>query len=167
MTIKNFLSASIFSFVLTGCTVNAKLIGEINMISNRNIDHNTEYQLLSRYQGANRNQMMSSRCVNIQDAINQTVKEVPGGEYLMNAKIYLVNNMYYVVEGDVWGIPVTGVTFSGYYKIGDMVSWKAGLNIFKEGKIVAIGNNHKYYVIEDEKGLKYNVKRENILQTQE
>ena len=167
MYIKKFLFVLILPCTFIGCEVNAKLIGEINMISTRNIEQKNEYQLLKRYAGASKQEMLNSRCKNIQDAINQTVKDVPGGEYLMNAKIYLVNNMYYIVEGDVYGIPVTGNIVSEYYKIGDEVSWKAGYNYFKSGKIVAIGNNHTYYLIEDEKGKKYSVKRENILQSKD
>ncbi|MBI3503060.1 MAG: hypothetical protein HY063_14835 [Bacteroidetes bacterium] len=49
----------------------------------------------------------------IQQAVDAVVKKVDGGEYLMNAKIWLIirsgggfvpDRYYYAVEGDVWGL---------------------------------------------------------------
>ena len=46
----------------------------------------------------------------LQEAVDQCVAQVPGGEYLMNAAVYVKDNGRKVrVRGDVWGVgqPVT------------------------------------------------------------
>lgn len=132
------LNVSCFSiFLITSCT-SYKEIGKINMISTRNIDSSTDYKLLTTYSGGSEKDLRKSKAKNIQQAIDETVRRTVGGEYLMNAKIYLVDQQYYAVEGDVWGkgnqkleIAVNG------FKVGDKVTWKkAGL--YKTGEIIAL-----------------------------
>ena len=92
-------------FIMLGGCATSKQIGQLNMISTRNIDSNVEYKLLKRYVGAENKE--SSRATTLQEAIDQTVMEVPGGEYLMNARVFLISldesNYYFAVSGDVWG----------------------------------------------------------------
>lgn len=108
------------------------------MISTRNIDSHVEYKLLTTYSGGSEKDLKKSKAKTIQQAIDETVRRTVGGEYLMNAKIYLVDNLYYAVEGDVWGkegkdkeIAVNG------FKIGDKVTWKKS-GSYKTGKIIAL-----------------------------
>lgn len=158
-----FLCAAMAVFFMAGCSVESQLVGEVNMISTRNYDQSAQYQRLTTYSGASKGQMRKSRSQSIGDAVNQTVKEVPGGEYIMNAKIYAVRNtkakkgdplFYYVVEGDVWGIPMAGVNYQdgGYqgFSLGDIVGWNFGGRM-KKGKIIALKDSEKC-VVEDEKG---------------
>jgi len=102
---------------LGGCGVEKKLIGDINMISERNIDSRTNYIELKRYAGASKREMRNAKSKNLQDAVDVLVKSVPGGEFIKNAKIFLVNNMYYAIQGDVWGVEAS---FAGFKK-GDRV----------------------------------------------
>ena len=58
--------------------------------------------------------MLKIYSTTIEQAVDDVVKKVEGGEYLMNAKIkmcvvggsiYSPPSYFYAVEGDVWGIP--------------------------------------------------------------
>ena len=105
--------------------ISVKQIGEVNMISHRNIDASQKYQLLTTYSGGSQKELRKADAKTIENAIDNTVKKVAGGEYLMNAKIYLVTHFkaaYIAVEGDVWGI-ASNISFRGY-KVGDKVMWK-------------------------------------------
>lgn len=144
------------AIALTSCT-RYKQIGKVNMISNRNIDNSLKYQVLTTYSGGNKHEIKKSRAVTIEDAIDQTVKKVPGGEYLMNAKIYLVNTKYLAVEGDVWGNSAQ-ISHRGF-KVGDKVTWKNKKNIVEKikgekdyftGTINALKNDKACLVKEDE-----------------
>ena len=94
----------LFAVLVTACT-SVKQIGKINMISTRNVDPNLKYEVISTYSGGSKRELKKSKSTSIEDAIDQTVKKVPGGEFLMNCKIYLINSKYIAVEGDVWGNP--------------------------------------------------------------
>lgn len=89
-------------FATTSCGY--RRIGDLNMISNRNIDSSQKYELLQR--------SARSKCrIKKRDALEITIDRVVedyNGEYLMNAKIYLKRNgRKIMVEGDVWGIKET------------------------------------------------------------
>ena len=101
-------------------------IGKVNMISNRNVNPGATYQSISTYSGGSERELKKTRAKSIEDAVDQTVKKVPGGEFLTNAKLYLVyksGEKYFAVEGDVWGNQ-ENQSFRGF-KIGDKVTWKS------------------------------------------
>lgn len=137
----------LFAVLLTACT-SVKQIGKVNMISTRNVDPNLKYQVITTYSGGSKRELKKSKSTSIEDAIDQTVKKVPGGEFLMNCKIYLVNSKYIAVEGDVWGNP-TQQTHRGF-KVGDKVTWKKKDIIngtkFLTGTISALKNDKTCYV---------------------
>jgi len=93
------------------------------MISNRNIDPSLNYKVLTTYSGGSKKELNRTTSKSVEDAIEQTVKKVAGGEFLMNAKICIVQGGYFAVEGDVWG-SLTQPSFRGF-KIGDKVTWKS------------------------------------------
>ncbi len=131
------ISQIIFVFILllsSACSV--KQVGKINMISNRNIDASMKYQLISTYSGGSKKEIRKSKSITIEDAIDKTVRAIPGGEYLMNAKIYLVKGHFFAVEGDVWGIS-TSQSYRGF-KVGDKVTWK------NKTLAAKVGNEKKY-----------------------
>ena len=70
---------------------NPKLIGQVNMISTRNVDMSRKYEPLSTYAGGSQEELKAARADKIEDAVNVTVQKIPGGEFIMNAKIYMVN----------------------------------------------------------------------------
>ncbi len=97
-----FAAMVIAAITLTSC-LSAKQIGKLNMVSNRNIDSKMEYVSLKNYTGGSRKELRRYKSESLEGAIDQVVKAVPGGEFLKNVKIYVVNKKYYAVEGDVWG----------------------------------------------------------------
>lgn len=132
----------------TSCT-SFREIGEINMISNRNIERNLDYKLLTTYSGGSQHELKKSKAPSIQEAVDKTVKKIPGGEFLMNAKVYIVNDKYFAVEGDVWGLTsdVNQITYRGF-KLGDRVTWKK-FGKFLHGKINALKDD-KTCLVEEE-----------------
>ena len=141
---KNF-TFLLFVILLTSC-MQVKQIGKVNMISNRNVDPNLKYSLITTYSGGSDRELKKSRAKTIEDALDATVRKVPGGEFLMNAKIYLVNGQFMAVEGDVWG-SATHQSYKGF-KVGDRVTWKK-LGKFYNGTITALKDD-KTCLIEDD-----------------
>lgn len=103
-----------FMLTLTSC-VNFKEAGRLNMVSVRNIDTDRNYQLLKKNVEYTKKELRKTKTTTIESAIDDVVKKVEGGEYLMNARIRvcvfsgsLFNGyqptIFYAVEGDVWGI---------------------------------------------------------------
>jgi len=116
---KQIFLAFILLIVASSCSPKVKQIGQVNMVSYRNIDSKLEYSALANYSGGSEREFKKSRAKTIEKAIEETTKKIPGGEYLMNVKFYLVNNKYFAVEGDVWGVK-TNITYRGF-KVGDKV----------------------------------------------
>ena len=131
---KKYIIILLAIFLAEGCkSVNE--IGKINMISTRNVDPNLNYKVITTYSGSNKKELRKSKATTIDEAIDKPVKNVPGGEFLMNVKIYQIDKKYYAAQGDVWGT-LTQEGFKGF-KIGDKVTW-AKKSIIK-GKIYITG----------------------------
>ena len=107
-------------FIFTSC-VSTRQIGNLNLVSTRNIDSSEDYSLLRNYMGASKKEIKTTKAQTMEDAIDQVVRSTPGGEYLKNVKVYLVKNRYLAVEGDVWGIS-SNINFRGF-KVGNKVKW--------------------------------------------
>lgn len=149
----NIKVAVLFSILFCSCGPSIKVtqIGKLNMVSERNIDTKTEYSLLRSYMGGSEKEIRSSTSKTIEEATNETVKNTPGGEFLKNVKLYLIakgSELFYAVEGDVWGISGTE-NFRGF-KVGDRVQWKEGKGNHK-GKITGLKNSKECMVKEDGK----------------
>lgn len=105
----------------TGCT-SVKLIGSVNMISTRNVSPESKYQRLTTYSGGGDSTLKKSRAKSVEEAVNDTVRKVPGGEFLMNVKLFALDDgEYYAVQGDVWGSG--DQSFKGF-RVGDRVTFK-------------------------------------------
>lgn len=160
------VSVALSAFFFTGCRT-VKQIGQVNMISERNIDSKFDYQRITTYSGGSKRQLKKARAENIQEAVAQTVKQVPGGEFLMNVKIYMIRrsfnkSRYFAVEGDVWGHPIEGGDYQGY-KLGDRIMFvKAGIKCY--GKVVAIKNSEKC-IVEDDYGHKFTVRYDKLMRS--
>lgn len=137
----------LLAFLVTsmGC-VTVQQIGKLNMISTRNVEPTIDYNLISSYAGGSKRELRRSRAVNIEEAVGDTVKKVPGGEFLANARIFVVNGKYYAVEGDVWG-RTGNLSFRGF-SVGDHVSFKTPFGI-KSGKITALRDDKVCFVKAD------------------
>ncbi len=137
---KRLLGVAIISLILISCqSIKVVQIGQLNMISNRNIDHSQNYHLIQTYVGASNEERKKSRAETIQQAIDETVQNVQGGEYIMNARIYMVmvssEHQYYSVEGDVWGIALESI--SNGFKAQDTVTWQISGNWYT-GVIISL-----------------------------
>lgn len=117
-------------------------VGNLNMVSSRNIDNDMNYVLIKSYMGGSKKEDRSSKhddIKTIEDAINKVVKATPGGEFLRNVKVYLINKKYVSVEGDVWGTEGVKENYRGF-TTNDHVIYKTVLGIQK-GKISALKND--------------------------
>ena len=145
--IKHILFFGFIIFIVTGCG-SYERIGDLTMISNRNVDSDKEYVLIKRdvesKAKAKNNDPLEIAIYNITESYK--------GEYLKNVKIYLKSNGKKLkVKGDVWGLKSTrvnvksSVTKDVKFEIGDSVTFNNSGSI-KEGKIIGI--NQKGAIIE-------------------
>lgn len=145
---RKILLITVSSLFLTGC-FSTKEIGKINMISNRNIDSKTEYIVIKNYVGGTKKELKKMKAETIEQAVDNVVRNVPGGEFLKNVKIYIVKGKYYAVEGDVWGYP-TNANYKGF-KVGDSVQWKDNFKEHK-GVITDLKNETECTIREENSG---------------
>jgi hypothetical protein len=106
---KTNLIIAIALLATTACT-SIKTVGSLNIVSTRNVETSTKYVVIQKYAELTKKEKKRSRANTIQEAVDAVVKKVDGGEYLMNARIYLIKHdhffslsYYYAVDGDVWG----------------------------------------------------------------
>ena len=91
------------------------------MISVRNIDNSENYVLLKTGTSDSKRAAQKNKGRNIDEAIQNAVANVPGGEFLRNAKLYQAGSKFMIV-GDVWGIE-KNANVEGF-QIGDIVVLK-------------------------------------------
>lgn len=128
-----------------GC-MSVRQVGKVNMISTRNVDPTVHYELVSSYAGGTERELRRSRAENVEQAIDDTVKKVPGGEFVVNARLYIVNERYFAVEGDVWGRKGNHA-FRGF-TVGDRVSFKTAFGI-RSGEVAALKDDKTCFVLVD------------------
>lgn len=124
ISVKKITAATIIAVSMTGC-FSTKRIGDLTMISTRNVDTKSDYVLLRNYMGGTKKELKRSKAKDLKDAVNNVVKQTPGGEFLKNVKVYIVNGKYFAVEGDVWGLQ-SGQNMRGY-SIGSKVQYPCGV----------------------------------------
>ena len=122
-------------------------IGDLTMISNRNVDSDKEYVVLQR-NGQGIAKMKKDDALEL--AIDNATEKY-NGEYLMNVKVYVKGNGKKIkVEGDVYGFKSeatqttvdveSSVTKKIEFETGDTVSFKQTGKLV-EGTIVGINAN--------------------------
>lgn len=134
-------------FLLSSCET-AKLVGDLNMVSTRNVDTATEYKILSQY--------TKGKGSTIEESIYAAVKAIPGGEFMKNVQVFTIGSKFQV-EGDVWG--------TGEYK-SVRLFLKPGMKVRASPKYsnsvfgTVISTDVKYVYIEylDSKGVTKNTK---------
>lgn len=161
---KKVVYLSSISFLLSGC-FGIKQVGDLNMISNRNVNLNQEYELVKTYAGSEskrelKKEFKKTKSETVQAALDHTVKNTAGGEFLTNAKIYILNGTYFVVHGDVWGKKGVEKQFKGW-KVGDRVQWKELMGV-KKGVVVDLKDAKEASVKEDDSGKVKNIKYEKL-----
>jgi hypothetical protein len=150
------LSVALLSSILSlsSCFTVVEL-GKLNMISNRNVESKADYVMLKNYAGGDANEikkaLKKTKATTLDQAVDETVRNVAGGEFLKNVKVYGVKKkekMYLFVEGDVWGF-AENVSYRGF-KVGDMVQWKDISGVHK-GRITGLTDSEKCMVKEEGK----------------
>ena len=153
---RNILSVTLLGLTLslTSCFTVVEL-GKLNMISNRNVESKADYVMLKNYAGGDINEikkaLKKTKATTLDQAVDETVRNVAGGEFLKNVKVYGLKKkekLYLFVEGDVWGF-AENVSYRGF-KIGDKVQWKDITGTHK-GKITGLTDSEKCMVKEDGK----------------
>lgn len=141
-----------------------ELVGSFNLVSTRNIETGKDYVLLSSYAGGTDAEMKKSKALTADDAINNVVKSVAGGVYMMNVKIYLVGyGKYYAAQGDVYGI-AGQVSDQHGWKVGDHVQYSTPVTLMKsKGVIIDLNNNNECTVKDDASGKVYVVKFDKLV----
>jgi len=146
--------------VLSSCSsVKVKLIGKVSMIATRNVESKVEYGVISSYAGSGKKELKRNKGETIEQAIDNLVRTVPGGEFLKNVKIYKVGEIYYAVEGDVCG-SLKDISFHGWHK-GDTVQWKANFKN-KKGRIINLKDDKTCTVKEIESEKNYDILYEDL-----
>lgn len=135
-----YLGAIALSLTLSSCGT-WKRIGDLNMISNRNIETSKEYVLVERNASAKARMNKSDA---LETAIDEITEEF-NGEYLMNAKIYIRGSIV-KVEGDVYALKKTSnntnnLNNTSNFNVGETVEIKIKNKKIK-GKIIEIKNDH-------------------------
>ena len=119
-------------------------IGSLTMISTRNIESKIEYKLVAKnVEGVTKMKHDDQ----LQNAVDEAVKQYPEGEFLKNTVVFIKNNGRKIkVVGDVWGIPsvekniTQKVTANINYEVGDKVAFKNSHGKIIEGNIIGINN---------------------------
>lgn len=141
---KNVFYVGVILLFMTSCAY--QRIGDLTMISNRNVDSGKNYVLI-QLNAVGKAKMKKDDALEL--AIDATTEKYKG-EYLMNVKIFVKNNGKKIkVEGDVWGLKSTqstqinvesSVSKKVEFKNGDTVTFQ-NLGKLTEGKIIGINKN--------------------------
>ncbi len=163
---KTLFFMSLSALFLTGC-FGIKQVGSLNVISSRNINlTDGKYELLKTYAGSSskkelKKEFKKIKAENVQEALDYTVKNTAGGEFLANAKIYLLNGTYFIVQGDVWGRKTADADYKGF-KVGDRVQYTRAM-IKRTGEITDLKNSDEATIKEDESDSYHTVKFDKLL----
>lgn len=161
-----FLPAILFFCILSlsSCSIWEQL-GSATIISNKTIDLNKKYCLLKAFAGSAKNELKknASPVNNIDEAINNLLKDVPGGLFLMNARI--VYGVYGVsITGDVYGLCDNSSDdnlLTSQFKIGDYILWENNGSYLK-GSIESQKDDDEF-IIRTEDGNFHKVKSNTLL----
>lgn len=146
MNTKKLLIAGIALATLTACGSYVR-IGDLNGISNRNLDDSEEYVLIERE--------VEATAKSSSDALEQAVDNLTKlhqGEFLRNAKIYVKSNGKKIkVTADVWGIQNANVNITTIANVKVELNVGDKVIFYKKGKIVdgkIIGLNADSVIVE-------------------
>ncbi len=138
-------------FLLSSC-VQVRQIGYLPQLNRAFTMDSTDLILLAKFTGVDKKEMQKSRAETIEEALEITLRKVPGGEFLRNVRIHisrpwgLSQKTYFSVSGDVWG-KKDGVDYRRF-KIGDEVGWRTLFGI-REGEIAGYVDEKRVMVETD------------------
>ena len=161
LRIANFIALLSIVLLFSNCkTVKVIQQGTLNMVSARNVDSKMDYVLVKSYMGISEKDLkkeskkkFKEKSNTMEEALNQTVKNTPGGEFLKNVKLYQVvvtkgkkTRQSWAFEGDVWGTQQQ--SYRGF-SIGDLVQWKDFKKVTHKGKITGLKDSSECMVKEN------------------
>jgi hypothetical protein len=86
--IKKITFLLVLTALFSSCSTVYEL-GDLTMVSSRNIETKMDYVLIKNYSGGSKKEikkaLKKTKATNLETAINETVKNVAGGEFLKNA----------------------------------------------------------------------------------
>lgn len=140
---KNYFLFIILSVFLTSCSY--QRIGQLTMVSTRNVDSKTDYKLIMKNAEGKANLKNDDA---LQEAIDNAVKLSPDGEFMKNVIVYVKGNGKKIkVNGDIWGVPSVdkqvekSVNAKIEFTVGDKVAFKGAFGKLVEGKIIGLNSN--------------------------
>ena len=133
---------------LNSCGPSIKQIGNLNMISTRNVSTKEQYVNLRNSVGNENRDLKRNKAATLDQAVGNLVKNVPGGEFVQNVKVYAIGK-YYAVSGDVWGL--SGEINHKGFKVGDHIMWKDGF-VKYTGVITELKDDRECTVKQGENG---------------
>jgi hypothetical protein len=110
--LKNASMLIIMSGLLASCASTYETIGNASILSDRSLRHGIVYEQLTVNSGGSRKEIKSSKTESVDGAVKQLIAKVPGGCFITDVTIYIVDDGRYAVSGNVWGIPVSGLKSS-------------------------------------------------------
>ena len=153
----NYLFALGIAMFVTSCTTTSYYIkpaGDLTMVSTRNVDRSVNYVPIKTYAGVSGKdvdaaittakkgiltkksaiikEVNSYKANTLNEAVDNVVKSVAGGEYIQNAKFFCVQQttkalfgppLYsysYICSGDVWGVKDANANIKGF-RVNDKV----------------------------------------------
>lgn len=146
---KKYLFLSFAAAMLLTSCVSIKEIADLNVVSTRNVVFNgsTRYARLATYAGESKKELKKSKAKTIEDAVNATIRQYPGGEFMSNVKVWVVTKggvSHYAVSGDIYGLVKEDVEIERSHRgfeIGDAVVWEEPVGQFKKGTIETLVDN--------------------------
>jgi hypothetical protein len=153
----NYLFVLLAAIFLASCSTTSYYIkpaGDLTMVSTRNVDGSVDYVALKTYAGVSGKdvdaaiatakngilkkknpiikEINSYKAEVLNEAVDNVVKSVAGGEYLKNVKFYWVQettsslfgkpvySYSYIASGDVWGVKDANANIKGF-RVNDKV----------------------------------------------
>lgn len=129
------LIISLIACVLASCSY--QRVGNLTMVSTRNVDSSKEYVELKRtVEGKSKLRKENA----LEEAINDAVMSVNGGEYMTNVVVYIKGDRVIKVVGDVYGSSDGKTIVSDEAKLspGQIVHWIDDKNRKVKAEIVSV-----------------------------
>lgn len=127
-----FMILMIVGLTTQSCS-SIKPIGDVEILNYQKLDNSAKYELIASNVGGSYKEFNDARMQGIKtipDAVKRLVENVPGGVFLKNAKIYIIDNGLVSVQGDVWGIKSESANIKGF-AVGSHVIYQKGSKMAK------------------------------------
>lgn len=115
---RKFIVLSLGLIMLSSCGY--KRMGSLTMVSTRNVESSIQYvELARKVEGKTK----LKRDDALQEAIDEAVNSVLGGEYMTNVVVYIKGDRMIKVTGDVYGTINQQKSSTPEIKVGDEVTY--------------------------------------------